>query len=112
MFFSLIPFPSPLLQRQPTSDDPTDAWFNAAGILLSLKHAAAERSARMGSPVEVSQWNLSASEPSTAQPQVCNYQHLQAYKTFLLRDMASSHAKTIYWYFHINWVLPKYIIIK
>ena len=56
----------------------------------------------MGSPVEVSQWNLSASEPSTAQPQVCNYQHLQAYKTFLLRDMASSHATTIYWYFHIN----------
>ncbi|XP_020623883.1 protein glass-like [Orbicella faveolata] len=64
---------SPLSQGQPpVSDDPADAWFNAAGILLSLKHAAAERSARMGNPVEISQWNPSTSEPTIVQPQTTN----------------------------------------
>lgn len=91
-FFSLILFPSPLSQGQPsTSDDPADAWFNAAGILLSLKHAAAERSARMGNPIEVSQWNPSTSEPPIAQPQVCNYQLVQAFITFFFPPIYGGH---------------------
>lgn len=73
----MIPFPlfflRPLSQEQSSSsDDPADAWFNAAGILLSLKHAAAERSARMGNPMDayVVQWAPSGNDPSIAQLQV------------------------------------------
>ena len=66
-------FPSPPPPEQPpSSEDPADAWFNAAGILLSLKHAAAERSARMGAPLEVVQWTPPGSDPSITQQQVCN----------------------------------------
>ena len=66
-------FPSPPPPEQPpSSEDPADAWFNAAGILLSLKHAAAERNARMGAPLEVVQWTPPGSDPSITQQQVCN----------------------------------------
>lgn len=66
-------FPSPPPPEQPpSSEDPADAWFNAAGILLSLKHAAAERSARMGAPMEMVQWTPPGSDPSITQQQVCN----------------------------------------
>ena len=64
-------FPSLPSQEQPSSsEDPADAWFNAAGILLSLKHAAAERSARMGNPVDVLPWTPTGNDPSITQPQV------------------------------------------
>nr|XP_058959277.1 protein glass-like [Pocillopora verrucosa] len=56
-------------EQQGSSDDPADAWFNAAGILLSLKHAAAERSARMGNPTDTPQWTPSVGDPSISQSQ-------------------------------------------
>ena len=69
-----VPFSSspPPPEQPPSSEDPADAWFNAAGILLSLKHAAAERNARMGAPLEVVQWTPPGSDPSITQQQVCN----------------------------------------
>ena len=68
---TFIPSPPPP-EQPPSSEDPADAWFNAAGILLSLKHAATERNARMGAPLEVVQWTPPESDPSITQQQVCN----------------------------------------